>query len=84
YNKAFTAKNLEDDLNMLTREFLNDTSKNIITENSIQLSKIFNWFGGDFKKNGATLIGFLSDYTDIDISLNAKKSFLDYNWALNE
>ncbi|NNK28450.1 MAG: DUF547 domain-containing protein [Flavobacteriaceae bacterium] len=84
YNKAFTAKNLEDDLNMLTREFLNDTSKNIITENSIQLSKIFKWYGGDFRKNGNTLNGFLSEYTGIDISPNAKKSFLDYNWALNE
>jgi len=84
YNKAFTAKNLEEDLSLLTRGFLNDTSKNIISENSVQLSKIFKWYGGDFRKNGNTLIGFLSEYTGIDISPNAQKSFMNYNWELNE
>jgi hypothetical protein len=84
YNKAFTADNLEEDLSLLTRGFLNDTSKNNIAENSIKLSKIFKWYGGDFKNNGNDLIDFLNQYTDINVSSNAKKSYMDYNWALNE
>ncbi len=84
YNKAFTANNLEEDLSLLTRGFLNDSTKNNISEKGIKLSKIFKWYGGDFKKNGNSLIDFLNAYTDVTISPNAKKSFKDYNWALNE
>lgn len=84
YNKAFTALNLEEDLALLTRGFLNDSSKNNLSENSIKISKIFKWYGGDFKKNGSSLIDFLNQYSDITISSKAKKSYKDYNWALNE
>jgi len=83
YNQAFTASNLEDDLSKLTREFLSDTSKNTITENSLKLSKIFNWFAKDFKQNGS-LIDFLNTYTSVNISKSAKKRFNSYNWSLNE
>ncbi len=84
YNKAFTAKTLEEDLSLLTRGFLNDNTKNELSENSIKLSKIFKWYGGDFKKNGSSLIDFLNTYTDVVIAPNAKKSYKDYNWTLNE
>lgn len=84
YNKAFTAKDLETDLVALTKGFLNDFSKNEIYENEIKLSKLFKWYGGDFKNNGNSLIDFLNQYTDIAISDKAKKSYKDYNWNLNE
>lgn len=84
YNKAFTARNLEADLDLLTREFLNDSSKNELSENRIKVSKIFKWYGGDFKSNGRNLIDFLNEYSEVEISSNAKKSYKDYNWNLNE
>lgn len=84
YNKAFTGKNLETDLELLTRGFLSDSSKNELTENTIKLSKIFKWYGGDFKTNGNSLIDFLNQYSDVTISSKAKKSYKDYNWDLNE
>lgn len=83
YNKAFTAETLDEDLTMLTREFLADATKNKISENEIRISKIFSWFTKDFKENG-TLIDFLNKYTNIEISQNAKKRYMDYNWDLNE
>ena len=83
YNKAFTAKNLETSLDKLTREFLADTSKNHLAVNSIEISKIFQWFAKDFKQDGS-LIAFLNKHTDVHISSSAKKRFKDYNWALNE
>lgn len=83
YNKAFTANTLESDLTKLTKVFLADNSKNIITENDLKLSKIFKWFEKDFTKNGS-LIDFLNQYSDVKISAKAKKSFKDYNWGLNE
>ena len=84
YNKAFTANHIEADLDLLTREFLNDATKNELSANSIKLSKIFKWYGGDFKKDGKDLIDFLNQYSDVQISSNAKKSYKDYNWNLNE
>ncbi|OUS03625.1 hypothetical protein A9Q86_01175 [Flavobacteriales bacterium 33_180_T64] len=84
YNKAFTAKNLEADLDLLTREFLNDNSKNELNANTIKLSKIFKWYGSDFKNNGHSVIDFLNQYSKVIISDKAKKSYKAYNWNLNE
>ncbi|MCK0179787.1 DUF547 domain-containing protein [Flavobacteriaceae bacterium S0862] len=82
-NKAFTAENLETQLTAATKEFLADTNRNEISENSIKISKIFDWFLKDFTKNGS-LIDFLNQYSDINISPNAKKRYKDYNWELND
>jgi hypothetical protein len=83
YNKAFTETNLEDVLSRLTKEFLNDPTKNNLSQNELKLSKIFSWFAKDFKQEG-TIIDFLNQYSEITISSNAKKRFNDYNWELNE
>ena len=82
-NEAFTASNLETQLTQATKDFLSDPERNNISANTIKLSKIFKWFAKDFKTEGS-LIDFLNKYSDITISNNAKKSFKDYNWSLNE
>ena len=82
-NEAFTASNIESQLTLATKDFLNDSSRNMISKNSLELSKIFQWFAKDFKQNGS-LIDFLNQYSTIEISAKAKKSFKDYNWDLNE
>jgi len=81
-NTAFTASNLETQLTAATKQFLSDTKRNEIKENSLKLSKIFKWFDKDFEQNG-TLIDFLNKYTDVNISAKAKISYKDYNWDLN-
>ncbi len=82
-NEAFTASHLEAQLTNATKEFLADTSKNELSENSIKLSKIFKWFKKDFEQKGS-LIDFLNTYSDLSISESAKKSYKDYNWNLND
>ncbi len=82
-NKVFRASSLEEQLTNATKEFLSDSNRNNLSENSLKLSKIFKWFAKDFKQNGS-LIDFLNQYADIKISNNAKKSFKDYNWDLND
>ena len=84
YNKAFTANQLEKQLDKLTREFIN-SSENKISENQLQLSKIFQWYEKDYLVNGIrSLAHYVSQYTDVKINPNARVSFLDYDWALNE
>jgi hypothetical protein len=82
-NRAFIAKNLEDALTLATKEFLNDPSKNILSEDKIIISKIFQWFAKDFKQYGS-LIDFLNTYSNTKASKKATKRFMDYNWELNE
>ena len=79
---AFTENNIEAELERLMAIFINDATRNIITEKKIQISKIFDWFKGDFTKNG-TLIDYLNNYSKIKISKKAKIRFLEYDWSLN-
>ncbi len=83
FNKAFTAQNVDKELERLTFDFINDPDKNSITPNQIRISKIFSWFANDFKSKG-TLIDFLNTYSKIKIERTAKKSFKKYDWNLNE
>jgi hypothetical protein len=82
-NEAYSAQNLDAQLTQATKDFLSDPKRNIITENHLSLSKIFQWFSKDFKQQG-TLVDFLNTYSDVKISNKAKKTFIDYNWDLNE
>ena len=82
-NEAFTADKVDAQLEALAKGFINDKQRNTITENSIEISKIFSWFAKDFKTNG-TLIDFLNKYSDTPIASNAKKRFKDYDWTLNK
>jgi len=82
-NEAFQASKIDTQLTKATKEFFADTNRNNINKHSLKLSKIFQWFSKDFKYDGS-LIDFLNQYTDIEISDNAKIKFKDYNWNLNE
>lgn len=82
-NKAFTAQNVNQELDQLAVRFINDKQRNTISENNIQISKIFQWFAKDFKTQGS-LIDFLNKYADITINSKAKKTYKKYNWNLNE
>lgn len=82
-NSAYTETKLEQQLNTVAKSFINDKSKNSITANKIEISKIFDWFAGDFKKEGS-VISFLNQYSSIKINPKAKLNYKDYNWSLND
>lgn len=82
-NKAFTADNVDSELESLMKEFVNDPTKNKITASKLELSEIFNWFKDDFTKKG-TLIDFLNKYSNVKIKDGASISNMKYNWNLNE
>ena len=82
-NEAFTEQNLEEKLQQQAKRFINDKSRNKISSSSAQLSKIFEWFKGDFEKNGS-IIDFLNKYSNTKITPKAKITYLNYNWNLNK
>jgi len=81
--EAYEADKIDRQLDEQTRIFMNDPSRNIITKEKVQVSKIFSWFGGDFKKD-QTLLEFIDRYTREDLNDNAKVRFTKYDWNLNE
>ncbi len=81
--EAFFPETLEAQLTDQAHYFLKNPVKNIITQDKIQLSKIFSWFKGDFTKQGS-LIDFLNQYAPVKINPDTQKESLDYNWNLNE
>lgn len=83
-NVAFEAENLNSQLDTQARVFINDKTRNNINVNNPKISKIFDWYGGDFKTKKSTIIDYLNKYSQIKINPNATISYLDYSWNLNE
>lgn len=82
-NEAFVPNKLESQLQKVAVNFINDPQRNKISTESAQLSSIFSWFKGDFTKNGS-LVDFINQYSKVKLKSNAKVSFMDYDWNLNE
>lgn len=83
-NRAYLPEKLDEQLTKAAREFLGNPAKNNIESSSkATLSKIFNWYGGDFNNNG-TLIEFINKYSSMKLNKDADIDWMDYNWALNE
>ncbi|RLL51316.1 DUF547 domain-containing protein [Mariprofundus sp. EBB-1] len=82
-NSAYTAADLNNQLDQQAQAFINHPDKGVrVQGNSIHTSKIFDWFEGDFKTRGG-VISFIRTYRE-DIASDSKAgSYLDYNWALN-
>lgn len=78
WNRAWTAENVDKQLDEMTRAFVR-SSANDISSNAVKLSKIFEWYAGDF----GDIITFLNRYSDTDINKGAKISYNEYDWSLN-
>ncbi|WP_395360400.1 DUF547 domain-containing protein [Gaetbulibacter aestuarii] len=82
-NSAYKPDHLNDQLDQAAKDFINDPKRNDLSENSIEISKIFQWFRSDFEQHGS-LIDFLNRFADIEVSKNARIRFKNYNWDLND
>lgn len=81
--EAYTADRLDQQLDEQARVFINDERRNRIEQNEVEISKIFSWFTGDFT-NGQALIAFLNQYSETMIDEDAKVTYMDYEWGLND
>ncbi|MFT4660112.1 MAG: hypothetical protein ACI8XB_000370 [Patiriisocius sp.] len=82
-NYAFIDVKLNAQLEESAVEFMNDPVRNVVTKDNAQISKIFDWFKGDFTKNGS-LKAYINKYSKIKVSEEGKLSYMDYNWKLNK
>lgn len=81
-NEAYVASRLVSQLNDQGVKFLNDSFKNEVTANEMKLSKLFNWYGGDFKKKGSVR-EWVNKYAKQKAGPGADISYKDYDWSLN-
>ena len=95
--EAFVAERLEAQLDEQALRFMSDRSRNRYADGKLELSKIFDWYGGDFKlghKGIASLAAFAARYanqladTPADRerikAMTVEIAFLDYDWKLND
>ena len=83
-NEAYDPARLNTQLTTQTKAFLNDPSRNKISPDKPQVSKIFSWYSGDFEKQGGSVKKFINHYSAVKINEKARLDYLDYDWSLNE
>ena len=82
---AFSADRLDGQLETLAKGYVNSergVKFNAATK-SAELSKIFDWYKDDFKGEGGT-IAFINKRRSTPLPADAKISYQDYDWGLNE
>ncbi|TGE08644.1 DUF547 domain-containing protein [Hymenobacter fodinae] len=82
-NEAYTAAQLDRQLDDQGRDFLNNPSKNKVGKSEAQLSKYFDWYKSDWTENGQSVASWVNRYSTTKMDPNAKVTYLDYNWNLN-
>ena len=82
-NYAYESETLDQQLDHVTKMFINDPSRNSISQSNVKISKIFKWFKTDFPKSEAFIV-FLNNYSTIKILAKAEIDYFNYSWKLNE
>jgi len=90
-DQAYSAENLDAELTQAATDFINDTMRNHFDHsmNIASISKIFDWFKGEFVKHSGSVEEYLAQYIKDEKVANAlregnyKIKYLVYDWSLN-
>ncbi len=86
---AYTENNVQAKLEEETRKYINSQRGIRIdhTENTLYLSKLFDWFAKDFELKAGSVLGFVKPYISEDLRAflerKPKTAYIHYDWALN-
>lgn len=86
---AYTEENVQTMLEEETRKYINSERGTKIdsAENTLYLSKLFDWFAGDFEYKSGSVLNFIKPYLGEKalafVEKNPKIKYLPYDWALN-
>lgn len=81
-NKAWTEDNVQRYLQKQAEAFINNSQYNQLSAKSIQVSQIFNWYAADFGGKDK-ILPYIQKYADTEIKDNAKVTYNEYDWGLN-
>jgi hypothetical protein len=87
--EAFTAEELDAQLDEQMRAFANDPARNRLDpiKKELAVSEIFKWFAEDFERDAKSVKEFLLRYATPDkaeLIKSTKIRYLDYDWSLND
>lgn len=86
---AYTEENVQVRLEEETLAYLNSKRGTVVNEaeNTLYISKVFEWFAGDFVSKAGSVLEFIKPYLSSQtlefVEQGPKISYLDYDWALN-
>jgi hypothetical protein len=86
---AYTEENVQKRLHEEAREYINSPRGTRIdrAENTLSISKIFDWFRADFVNKSGSVMDFMRPYMDTELRQFLQRKpmigYIEYNWALN-
>ena len=86
-SRAFSASGLDKTLDRLARSFINSSRGVQVSGDTIRVSRLFEWYAGDFVAAAGSVGKFLARYhkTHADkLKAATKLDYLNYDWALNK
>lgn len=82
FSEAYIGQKLNMQLDKAAKKFLTDRKKNRIESKTLYLSKIFEWYGDDFKEKYGGYKEYIIQL--LKLSGDYKIKFIDYDWNLND
>jgi len=82
-NEAYLPNSLEAQLQRQTKIALNNSKFVRVKGSKVQLSQIFEWYKGDFTKEGNE-IEYINKFRKEALPAKSKVSYYSYDWTLNE
>ncbi len=89
-SRAFTGEMLETQLQRAMREMVNSTDHVRVHDGRLEVSKIFDWYGGDFGGSRQDVADYVKSFAapallaQIEaLGERPEVRFLDYDWSLN-
>ncbi len=83
-NEAFTASELEAQLDDQAKHFFNSASRNKISAEKPMVSPLMKWYSGDFTDAAPSIAEYINKYSTTKIKKDAELGYMDYSWDLNE
>ncbi len=86
---AYTEENVQMKLEEETRKYINSDrgTRPDFAENTLYLSKLFDWFAGDFESKSGSVLDFLKPYLNEKalafLERDPKIAYIHYDWSLN-
>lgn len=81
-DEAYVGERIDAQLDAKMRAFVNDPTRNDLSGNPIRISKLFEWYQGDFGGSANAVLGYLGKWTDKNVR-GRKIEHLEYSWVLN-
>lgn len=84
YSASVGAEGLDARLGHVTRRALADPVLVAVDGTTVRLSRIFEWYAGDFGASREALLAWINRHRDAPLPDGARVAYTDYDWRLND